>query len=662
MSLFSELKRRGVFPIAAAYAVTAWLLIQIADVLLSAFAAPEWILRAGIIILALGFPVSLIMAWLFEWTPQGVKRSEELPADYSGTSAISKTLNIVIISVLSAALLLFVWERFSGQNSPSGSFFQSGPDGKTVAALPFANRSNREEDLFFSEGIHDDLLTRLAKIVSLRVTSRTSVMRYRDTEKSLPEIGSELGVAAIIEGGVQRSGEQVRINVQLIDASNDVHLWAETYDRQLTAENLFAIQSEIARAIASALQATLTPAEEQFIDRIPTRNMAAYDAYLQGRQYMSQHNIEGFRQALDSFVLAAELDPDFSSAYAGQCELQLVWYKFSGETSRFESARSACEKALSIDPEAADTRIALAALLRHDGDYTRAVEEVRRALAIEPDNVNGLVELGMILQLQARAQEAETVLLRAIELDPGHWQAFDVLSQLYLLDGGSPDSEQLALKYALRVTEMRPDSASAYNNLGTVYDGMQQYEDARNAWDRALQLEPTRTGYTNRGLSYYYDGHFEDAVEMQRKAIDLAPSDHRAWGRLAESYRFVEGQSAAAHEAYTMAASLAEPMLEINAQDWKTRSLLAVYLAHLDRGEEAVLLIEQSLDSSHRDPENLLYAALVRYQLGDHDGAVTALEEAVEKDNSYRRYATLEPDFRGLQENQRYRQLLSDSQ
>ena len=659
MSVFSELKRRGVFPVAAAYTVAAWLLVQVADVLLAAFDAPDWFLRTGIILLAVGFPVALILAWVFEWTSEGVIRSEDLPADYAGASTINKTLNIFIISVLTAVVILFALERFVWQDGGSDSLFSRQASSKSVAVLPFANRSAREEDLFFTEGIHDDLLTRLAKIVSLQVTSRTSVMRYRDTEKTIPEIGAELGVSGILEGGVQRSGDQVRINVQLIDAENDIHLWAETYDRELTAVNLFAIQSDIARAIASALQAALTADEEQLVDMIPTTNLAAYDAYLQGRQSMNRYSEESFRQALDSFQLSAELDPAFAGAYAGECEVQLVWYRYNGDTNRFQSAKAACERALSIDEEMAEVRYALGALLRYEGDYARASEEVQLALAAQPDNIEAHIELGMILELQGRFDEAEAILIRATELDPANWKSFNVLSQFYLHHGDSPQSKQLAVKHAIRVIELVPENASAFNNLGTAYNGLQQYEAAKTAWDRALELEPTRTGYTNRGLAYFYDGHFEDSAEMQSKAVELAPSDHRSWGRLAESYRFVEGRSTESREAYETAIGLAVPMLEINPQDWKTRGLLAIYLVQVDQEDAAIAQIDEALVISQRNSETLLYAALVRNKMGDTEGAIDALEEALEKDSSYLKYIAMDPDLRALQENQRFQQLLS---
>lgn len=282
MSLFNELKRRNVFKVGIAYVVMAWLVIQVADVVLGNIDSPEWVIQVLMLFLAIGFPVALFFAWAFELTPEGVVHQSELDKSSSIAPQTGRKLNYIIISLLAVALVYFVWEsRF--QTNDAAPVEASGQQNQetvrpSIAVLPFDNRSNREEDQFFTDGIHDDLLTTIAKIGSMKVISRTSVMEYRDTTKKIPQIAKELGVANILEGGIQRSGNMVRINVQLIDAKTDEHLWAEIYDRELTAENLFSIQSEISKTIAEALQATLSPEEVQRIDTIATENLYALEA------------------------------------------------------------------------------------------------------------------------------------------------------------------------------------------------------------------------------------------------------------------------------------------------------------------------------------------------------------------------------------------------
>ena len=302
MSLFNELKRRNVFRIGAAYVVGAWLLIQVTETIFPLFGFGDTPARLVVIVLAIGFPIALIFSWVFEITPEGLKKDADVDSERSITQGTGRKLDRIILVVLALALGYFAFDKFvldpvedeqiaqsARQEGLTAALSKSYGD-RSIAVLPFENRSNREEDQFFTDGIHDDLLTTIAKIGSMKVISRTSVMEYRDTIKKIPQIAQELGVANILEGGIQRSGNHVRINVQLIDAATDDHLWAEIYDRELTAENLFAVQSEITRIIADALQAELSTDEQRRIDARPTDNLQAYEAYMRGRQLMATRN------------------------------------------------------------------------------------------------------------------------------------------------------------------------------------------------------------------------------------------------------------------------------------------------------------------------------------------------------------------------------------
>ncbi len=337
MSLFNELKRRNVFRVAVGYIVSSWLLVQVADLVLENIGSPDWVIQTIMLVIALGFPVVVFFSWAYEVTPEGIKRESEIDRSQSITHVTGRKLDYSILVVVILALGYFIWETQFSDRGPgvaespglaaevesevAAAVHESAEtllaDTRSIAILPFENRSNREEDQFFTDGIHDDLLSTIAKIGALKVISRTSVSEYRDTTKKLPQIAQELGVANIVEGGVQRSGAQVRINVQLIDAATDEHLWAEIYDRELTTENLFAIQSEISRAIAEALQAALSPAEEQRIDSKPTDNLLAYDAYLRGRQLMESREAAKLKLAIGEFSKAVELDPGFALAWVG---------------------------------------------------------------------------------------------------------------------------------------------------------------------------------------------------------------------------------------------------------------------------------------------------------------------------------------------------------
>lgn len=660
MSLISELRRRHVFRAALAYTVVWWLLVQVAGLLLDAFEAPPWIFQALILLLAAGFPIAIVLAWFFELTPTGLVRSDgetDLP-----DSAFSGYLNPIVIGMLTAAVILFALDKFVWTGDPliEGPAPGRGEEwSRSLAVLPFSNRSSVPEDAYFVDGMHDDILTLLAKIDSLKVVSRTSVMRFRDTTESIPDIGRALNVRYILEGGVQRAGNQIRINAQFIDSLHDDHIWAETYDRVLSTENLFAIQSEIARAIAAALDASLSTADEQRLDSVPTDSLDAYDAYLLGRQSLLGNSLEDSREALAHFEHAIALDSDFAGAFAGLCEAHLNMYLKSGDPLQFDLAEAACNRALGIDGGLVEVHVALGSLFRHHGEYGRAENEQRQALAQQPNNIDALVELGLTLALQGRIREAEETLLRAERLQPDHWPVHDALFSFYRNNDDAPDRFDRAVRHAMRVVELNPDSAFAWNNLGTAYHSLEQYEAAKSAWDRALELAPTRAAFTNRGLQYFYEGRYADAAEMQLKAIDLAPNDHRAWGRLAESYRFMPGREEAAREAYATAVRLARANLEINDQDWRTMGLLAIYLAHIDHAVEAREQIDAALALSGRDPEALLYAALVAHERGDVDATLKALEEMVGRNPAFRLYVADDPDLKSLAGNERFDRLLA---
>src|SRR5499433_48827 len=273
---FGELKRRNVYKVAIAYAVVAWLLMQIASQIFPFFDIPSWGVRLVVLLLIIGFPIALILAWAFELTPEGIKRTEDVDLSKSIRRKTGRKLDFLIIAVLLFVITGLLFQRFHSNVSRAVS---SSPE-KSIAVLPFENLSEDKANAYFADGIQEEILTRLAKIADLKVISRTSTQRYQSKPGNLAEIAKQLGVANVLEGSVQKAADQVRVNVQLINAQNDSHLWAETYDRKLT--DVFAVESEIAKGIAESLQAKLTGHEEQALAVKPTNNSEAYDAYLRG--------------------------------------------------------------------------------------------------------------------------------------------------------------------------------------------------------------------------------------------------------------------------------------------------------------------------------------------------------------------------------------------
>lgn len=668
MNLFSEFKRRGVFQVGMAYTVVSWLLIQVASILFPTFDAPVWYMQATVWVLVLGFPIALVISWVFDLTARGLVRTEDMDVLGIRSPVDHGMLNHVIIGLLSAAVLLFALDKFYWKTKIEPTH---GPDRQSIAVLPFKNMSGDVNNDPLAVGIHDDLLTQISKISALRTISRTSVLRYAQSEKTIPEIAEELGVAIIVEGGVQRSADRIRINAQLIDTATDSHLWAETFDRQFTATNIFAIQSDISRSIARALRATLTPDEEQALDNIPTENLEAFEAYAIARTRLDAMGQTDTDEAISGFTLATELDPEFAAAWAGLCVARLGKYTHGSERQYFDAAEVACQKAMSLDDQRIEVHVALGTLYRYFGQYSRAEVSLQRAnyakaeqvlenaLSIGGTRVEALVELGLVLARQNRLVEAETILLRAAVIDPGYWSAQNALFSFYYSFSDRPDRFERAAKYAAQSASLRPDLAAGWNNLGSANYMLSQYDQAADAWQQSLAIEPTRTAYTNTGLALYNSRRFEESAAMQLKAIEIAPSDHRAWGRMADALRFTDANREYVADNYLKAAELARERLEINEQDWQTHGQLAIYLAHLDDKDNAVSTIQRALNLSRRNAETLLNAAIVQFVTGQSEAALDLLEETVAKDANYRDLIKIDPDLNQMANQQRFQSIIS---
>lgn len=435
MSLFEELKRRNVFRVGIAYVLGAWVSLQIVDFALQVIAAPDWILQVFFLAALLGLVAALIAAWIFEVTPEGIRREADIDRSRSITPQTGRKLDRTIIIFLGLAVVLLLADRFIGaggeqaateapaavtQPAPAAPEAEQSPE-KSIAVLPFENRSPNAEDEFFADGMHDELLTHLSKISGLQVISRTSVMGYADTDRRIPEIARELGVANIMEGSVQRAGKRVRINVQLIDAQRDVHLWAEIYDRELTAENIFDIQSEITKAIAAALNSALSSDNERELQARPTTVLAAYDAYVAGRLLFNRMTPSGFRQAIGLFDKAIAEDPGFAAAWSAKSEalLELYWLFDIGNPELVETARGALDRARVLAPDTVETQNAMAhfsyyALL----DYDRAIAEFDRVLERAPSLSRAWAGKGFAMRRAGRFAEAIDALEQAHVLDP----------------------------------------------------------------------------------------------------------------------------------------------------------------------------------------------------------------------------------------------------
>jgi TolB-like protein/Tfp pilus assembly protein PilF len=479
---FAELKRRSVYKVAITYAVIAWLLIQAGSILFPTFEAPGWVMKVFVTVIAAGFVIALIIAWAFEMTPQGLKRTEDVaPDEFIPQLSKRKFLALIVtVAVVAAGLLAFqVWRT---QRALPAAI---APE-KSIAVLPFENRSEDKANAYFAEGVQDEILTRLSKIADLKVTSRTSTQHYKSAPENLAEIAKQLGVAHILEGSVQKSGDAVRVNVQLIQATNDSQVWAETFDRKLT--DIFSVESDVAKAIAEQLRAHITRQEEQVIAAKSTKNIEAYDAYLRGRYFWNKRTSDGIKHAIEHFQQSIERDPDFALGHAGLADsyIALTFYNFAAPHETMPKAKESAIKALALDNTIAEAHASLAhILMNYDWNWSAAAKEFKRSIELKPDYATGHQWYAVhYLTATGRFEEALQEMKRALELEPASL-VMNTFMGATLYYAGRYDE---AIDQCRRTIEMDPNFTVAHWHLGLAYEQKQVLDAATEEFKKAISL------------------------------------------------------------------------------------------------------------------------------------------------------------------------------
>jgi len=479
---WTRLRRRKLVQWGIAYAAGAWGLMQGVAYMRDTFGWTRQVQQATTLLLLIGLPIALVLAWY-----HGDK----------GERRVTRTelAMLTLLFLLGGGLF---WRYQHATESPSTAAattssatapaaISPADAGPSIAVLPFENRSAKQDDAFFVDGIHDDILTQLSKISALKVISRTSVEQFRDTKLPMKAIAEQLGVKSILEGGVQRAGDRVRINVQLINASTDAHLWAETYDRALTAENIFAIQTELAAAIAGALKAALTPAEKARVNAVPTRNLEAWEAYQLGKQRMAKRTSGGLIEAEKFFRKALELDPKFTLAYVGLADTLRLQTNYSGKPL--------------------ETTLA------------EADQAVSKALELDANLAEAWASKGGIAMSRDQNEQAEKLLRRAIEVNPNYATAHHWLSMVLR----SGDRLQEEFEHAERAAQLDPLSSVAQANFGNTLERMQRYDDAASRYQSAIDFDPRSTVslLSLAELDAYARNQFVDAALLEERAVAL---------------------------------------------------------------------------------------------------------------------------------------------
>ena len=539
MSLFTELKRRNVFKVGVAYVVVAWLTIQVVDIVINNIGAPDWVFRVILLLLIIGLPLILLFAWAFEMTPEGLKREKHVDRSESIVKQTSRKLDFTIIAVLLMALGYFAIDKFvlsagratapvemsikaTQEQTDTGAPGLASME-RSIAVLPLANRSALEGDQYFADGMHDDLLTQLAKIASLKVISRTSVMRYRDTELSIPEIASQLGVTAILEGGVQRSGNQIRVNMQLIDAESDQHLWAETYDRQMTAENLFAIQSSITRQITEALKASLTSEEVARIEERPTENLEAFQEYMKGQQLLALRTVPALKEGKYHFERSLQLDPGFDVAKVGLANALHLLYEYADwpTADSLDPAMELLNKALQRSPDLGEAYMVRGEIYRHRDELDTAVRDFERAMELIPGNAALYHWFSFVREAQDRHDEAYILLHRAHELDP----MSRVIHINYAMQPFHEGRDEEALAELERVKLLHPDYPAIYAYESWVNWARGNPVGTLRARLKVLELDPQNNRSESLCYTYIDLGVEESALACINNSETLKPME-----------------------------------------------------------------------------------------------------------------------------------------
>lgn len=647
-----EIRKRKVLRVVAMYSVAAWLVLQFAEVTFEPFGVPAWGMRALVMTAIAGVPIAFLVAWVVDLRPEGLIFDLPLWTAGGTRSRPPRKSDLVYLALLVASLVGGAYlavdllrESVSEPESlPQPEQALTVAAANTIAVLAFDNFDGDEQSDYFAAGLAEEILNLLAGLPRLRVAARTSSFRFRGQSLDIREVAKRLAVRYVLEGSVRRAGETMRVSAQLVDGAVGFNDWSEVYDRKL--EDVFQVQEEIAAAVVNELSIALSiDAGEIKADR-PTDDVSAYVFYLEGRgRLRASIDADVTRTAASLFQTALEMDPGFARAYSGLCEAHLRLYGIASAVEDFEVAKSACETASELDPGVnSEVALALGKLFRYRGMLEAAERKLTESLALDPKDVDAYIELGEVRAQQKRPEEAEALFTRALEVKRNYWHAHAALGTFYYRSGRYPEA---AKEFQIAV-RLAPDVAAAFAGLGAAYSMLGDKRKSREAYDQSLELKPSRQAFTNMGLRYYYDGQFQDAVDMQQRALEYASDDHRVWGRLAESYRFIPGAEADAERSYEAALQFAEAVLEVNAEDWETLGLLGLYSAHLGRFAEARQHVDRAVALSDRAPTTLYFMALIRYETEDNAGALAVLEELLEMDPGYIPIVRGDPDLAGL--------------
>jgi len=633
-NFFAELKRRNVYRAAVAYGVVAWFLTQLTTQVFPFFEIPNSAVRFVVIALAVGFPIAMLLSWLYELTPEGIVRTEDLdPAQARSVQRASgRILDFIIIGVLLLVIAMMIVGRLPFYRQTGESISQ-----KSIAVLPFENRSEDKANAYFADGIQDEILTLLSKIADLKVISRTSTQQYQGKPRNLTEIAKQLGVANILEGSVQKVADQVRVNVQLVNAQTDSHLWADTFDRKLT--DIFAVESEIAKGVAAALQAKLTGREERALAVKPTNNPEAYDAYLRGLAFQARSAPYPSSQAIGFYERAVELDPNFALAWArlSRVDAHRYFNRVDPTTAaRGDAAKRALENAQKLDPNSPETLLALGYYqywgLRDYGPAKTTFERVIRAL---PGSSEAPWALGLITRREGRWDESIYHLERALALDPHNVGLLVVAAWTYTNIRQFP----AALRLYDRALDIKPNDPDVMAAKAGIYQAQGNLQEAARFLSETNGQTPSDVMFVTKIVQLRLERNYGEAIRLlqHRLAQFHYPSDYDKANdqlELALTQR-VAGDTAGAKVTAQQASNTLERLYRDQPEVAYIAATLSQAYAVLEEKDSALreaqraIMLPRAKDAlaEGRREENL---ALIQTIVGENSRAISTLSHLLQ--------------------------------
>jgi TolB-like protein/Flp pilus assembly protein TadD len=639
-NFFAELKRRNVYRAAVAYGVVAWFLTQLTTQVFPFFEIPNSAVRFVVIALAVGFPIAMLLSWVYEFTPEGVVRTEDLqPAQArSSQRATGRILDFIIIGALLLVIAMLVVGRLPFYRQTGELIPQ-----KTIAVLPFENLSRDPDNAYFAVGIQEEILTRLAGIADLKVISRTSTQRYQSKPGNLSEIAKQLGVANILEGSVQKAGDQVRVNVQLVNAQSDSHLWAETYDRKLT--DIFGVESEIAKGIAESLQAKLTGREEQALAVKPTNNPEAYDAYLRGLAFDARYSSHLYQvldaeKAIGFYERALQLDPNFVVAWARLSRLSSLVYMNRYDTAtgaRGDAAKRALENAQKLEANSPETLLALGYYQYWVlGDYGLAKTTFGRVSKVLPGSSEPPKALAFIARREGHWDQSIAYFEQALTLDPRNVELLVDAAHTY----ASVRQFLVALKLYDRVLDITPNNPDALAAKASIYQALGNLEEAAKMLVEVNAQTPSVSLFGAKINQLRLERNYGEAVRLEqaRQAqFHFASEFEKACYQVSLAFtQRLAGDTAGAKLTAEQARKTLEPFYGNQPDSPFLATILSFAYAGMGEKDSALKLAERAIMLNPRAKDAgggpVLEGSLARIQamFGENNRAISTLTQLLQ--------------------------------